>query len=77
MGGHAGSSMSRRSASFVHAVGSTIERGETGREGRLDTGNCNGLVLMAAARGQRSLLSAWGDFLTGTRGENCQSAHED
>lgn len=36
-GGHAGSSMSLRSASFVHSVGSAIERGGTGREGWLDT----------------------------------------
>lgn len=39
--------------------------------------NPNGSVVMAAARGQPSLLSAWGDFCMGTRGENCQSTHED
>lgn len=35
-GGHAGGSMSHGSASFVHTVGSAIERGETGREGWLN-----------------------------------------
>lgn len=55
-GVHAGSSMSHGSTSSVHPEGSTTGRGAG------SVLNHNGFILMAAARGQHSLLSAWADF---------------
>lgn len=55
---HAGSSMSRGAASFVLSMGSIVTRGGAG-----STPSRNGLVLMAAARGRRSLLSVQWEIL--------------
>lgn len=54
---HAGSSMSRGAASFVLLMGSIVARGEAG-----SMLSRNGLLLMAAARGRRSLLSVSWEF---------------
>lgn len=54
---HAGSSMSRGAASFALSMGSVAARGGAG-----SALSCNGLLLMAAARGRRSLLSVRWEF---------------
>lgn len=55
---HAGSSMSRGAASFVLSMGSMVARGGPG-----SALSRNGLLLMAAARARRSLLSVQWEFL--------------
>lgn len=54
---HAGSSMSRVAASFALSMGSMVARGGAGSMLKR-----NGLPLMAAARGRRSLLSVRWEF---------------